>query len=292
MAVVVTGIGVSSPLGVGENSLRAPCLSALQPHPPLSVLSSDLAGVAPSQGFRRFLKRRKDAKLMSPAAKLGLEAAGMLLDSSGPIDREELGLFMAVGREPPDEGDAEAALVASHENGKLDVGLLATDGRRLYPPLLPLKTLPNMILAHISIHLDIRGENATWAGDKSAGLQAACSGYWSITEGRCDAAIIGGADSLICLGLARDRLRMGLSGYPGEAGVVLLLESESHARERGAEILARLVHTETKSPFDTLEAYTGDCGVADALMILAQQIVMQEFRKWGTFEVLAPEANG
>lgn len=277
---------MNTPLGIDPKDLRPPFKPAFQVHPPLESLDDSRAGIANDTAFRRFLKRRKDAKLFSPAAKLALSAAGQLLEEAGTLNKEALGLFVAVGREPPDEGDAEASLVASHSEGRLDAQLLSTEGRRLYPPLLPLKTLPNMVLAHISIHLDICGENATWAGDADCGIHAMRSAYWSIMEGRCDAAIAGGADSLISLGLARDRLRLGKSSLPGQAAVMLLLESEMHAQNRGATPLMVLRHNSVYNQCLSFEEQIGDCGAADAFIPLAQHIIMHKAIKWGTFEVI------
>ena len=282
----MTGVAVNTPLGTERELLRPPIESVLHEHPPLAALQDSRAGIANGTAFRRFLKRRKDAKLFSPAAKLALAAAGQLLEEAGPLNKEALGLFVAVGREPPDEGEAEASLVASHSEGRLSEQLLSTEGRRLYPPLLPLKTLPNMVLAHISIHLDICGENATWAGGAECGVHAMRSAYWAIEEGRCDAAIAGGADSLISLGLARDRLRLGKVSPPGQAAVMLLLESESHAKRRGANPIMSLRHMQTHHPCPSFEDRIGDCGAADAFIPLAQHIIMHKAIKWGTFEVI------
>ncbi|MEL6349337.1 MAG: beta-ketoacyl synthase N-terminal-like domain-containing protein, partial [Myxococcota bacterium] len=195
--------------------------NGLSEHPPLKPLPSARAGVVPAIHFRPWLKRRKDAKLMTRSARLALGAAGRAMDGwTG--DRDALGLFFGVGREPPDEGEAEAALAAAASEGMLDVSKLAGRGRDLYPPLLPLKTLPNMVLAHISIHLQICGENGAWAGEAEAASRAALEGAYAVAEGRAPAALVGAADSLIDLGSARDRLRMGRSGPPGEAAAAML----------------------------------------------------------------------
>ena len=286
MGVVVTAVAVNTPLGIDNDSLLELPPEVFQSHPPLEFLKDSRAGIANSTDFKRFLKRRKDAKLFSPAAKLALAAAGRLLEESGTLNREDLGLFMAVGREPPDEGDAEASLIASHSEGRLDERRLATEGRRLYPPLLPLKTLPNMVLAHISIHLDICGENATWAGGADCGVHALRSAYWAITEGRCETAIAGGADSLISLGLARDRLRLGKSTLPAQAAVMLLLESDHHAKQRGVKPLMALRHSAEYTACPSWAEHIGDCGAADAFIPLAQHIIMHKAMKWGTFEVI------
>ena len=112
---------------------------------------------------RPLLTRRRDRKLFSRAATLLLYAASNAL-AGWEGDREELGLFVGVRREPPDTGEAEAAILASASNKVLSTALLAEEGRQLYPPLQPLKTLPNMALAHVAIQLGIRGESGVVPG--------------------------------------------------------------------------------------------------------------------------------
>jgi 3-oxoacyl-(acyl-carrier-protein) synthase len=251
-------------------------------HPPLAVLGDGLAGVAPARGFRRRLKQRKAAKLIPPAGRLALEAAGQALDAA-EIERADLGLFVGVGREPPDDGEAEASLAASCTEGRLDVDLLNRNGRPLYPPLLPLKTLPNMVLAHIAIHLGICGENGCWAGGSEAGVTAFQAAYWSVAEGRSPAALAGAADSLISLGLARDRLREGAQGYPGEGAAFFLLESLAHARELRRTPLAVIRWEGGSSGDGSLHREIGDCGAANALLHLATVLTRQD--RWMGFNI-------
>ena len=231
--VAITGISVISPWGEDWDSFRDGYLEqqmVLEEHPELVDLpTGPLAGVSTSRAFRAYLKRRKDAKLMTSAARLALGAAGNLLGQpqhSG-IVRSSLGLQVSVGREPPDDGAAEQSLVRSIDStGHFSERLLAEEGRRAYPPLLPLRTLPNMVLAHISIQLGIGGDNGTWTG-----LQSLMAGYWSIIEHRCESVIVGGADSLVSLAQARDQLRQGIETRPSEAAVMCMLRRAEHATE-------------------------------------------------------------
>jgi len=185
-------------------------------------------------------------------------------------DRDTLGLFWGVGREPPDDGESELALIASQREGVLEAALLAGPGRDLYPPLLPLTTLPNMALAHVSINLGIGGENGAWAGRGEAALVAARAAWWAVTEGRCPAALVGGAESQVDLGSARDRLRAGGTGAPGEAAASLLLEPVSAVRDRGGAVLATVEPVELdespvlEPPFPAL----GDCGAGNGALDL------------------------
>ncbi len=109
MKVVVTGVGVVSPLGL-DGAAACASLAAggtgLREHGPLAALpGGSWAGVVPGPDLRPWLLRRKDAKLLPRAAELGLVAAGVAL-GRWPGDRAELGLYVGVGREPPDDGES------------------------------------------------------------------------------------------------------------------------------------------------------------------------------------------
>jgi len=267
--VAITGIGVCCPLGSDPGQVAAAINSGqtgLQPHSPLAALPSPLAGLS-EPDFRHLLKRRKDAKLMTRAAKMGLAAAHAALQGWNGT-RHDLGIFVAVGREPPDSGDSEAALIASELNGKLSVAQLATVGRDLYPPLVPLKTLPNMILAHICINLGIHGENSAWASEADNSLHPVVEGLYAITEGRCATALVGGSDSLIALGTARDRLRTGATLPPAEAAAFLLLEPLTHSPKRPTLGILRLQSQSNHAYSPRWGNQMGDCGAAHGALEL------------------------
>ena len=272
MRVVVTGIGVACALGEDPGGLAAGVrdgLSGLTRPAALDPLPDSAAGVVTGPSLKGYLLRRKDAKLLARPSELALPPAARAL-AGWPGDRAELGLFFGVGREPPDQGEAEASLAAAARGGVLDEALLAGPGRDLYPPLLPLKTRPNMALAHVSINLGACGENGAWAGGVGAGWMALDAAWWALVEGRAPAALAGGADSGVDLGSARDRLREGATGAPGEAGVALRIEPEAAAIARG---VAPLGWIEPLSPEaaagavdvgPSLRRSIGDCGAAEA----------------------------
>lgn len=197
---------------------------ALRDHAPLSALPDARAGVVDGPDLSRWLKRRKDARLLPRAAELALPAAGIALAGFAG-DAEDLGLFVAVGREPPDEGDAEASIAAMAHDGRLDRARLGDAGRALYPPLLPLRTLPNMVLAHIALQHGIRGENGCLAGGPEAGAAAWHTANEALAAGRCRMALVGAAWSGVDRASARDRLRLGATVPPGEGAVFALLDA-------------------------------------------------------------------
>ena len=264
--VFIHGSGLVCALGVDPRAAQQAVdagRDGLAPHPPIAgIPGPDVAGVVASLDLRRWLKRRKDKKLMARPSQLALPAFGEAL-GDWPGDRAELGLYVGVGREPPDDGDSEAALVASARGGALDDALLAGPGRDRYPPLLPLQTLPNLALAHVSIHRGSGGDNGAWAGGPAAGLRAIAAAIHAVEEGRAPAALVGAADSQVDRGSQRDRVRMGLDSPPGEAAAALLL-----APQPSALAIALLGPEEARAAASAPGHHTalGDCGAADGAL--------------------------
>lgn len=222
----VVAVGVLCPVGASVAAVVAAVeagASGVHPSPELAPLPSSEAGRVPGPDLGPYLKRKKDAKMLPRAAQLILPPAAEVI-RAWEGSRVELGLFVAVGREPPDAEEAEASLASmGDEAGRLSLSQLGGPGRALYPPLLPLRTLPNMILAHLSILHGIQGENATTAGGPEAGWQALRLACAAVDEGRCPAAIVGAAASQVDLASARDRLRLQKTAPPGEAAIVALV---------------------------------------------------------------------
>lgn len=273
MAVVITQMGVVSPFGRGIEAFKLGLgtdVPYLKSHEPLRWMQSDLAGVAPNTAFKQYLNRRKAAKLMTSAARMAMDAVGQIWDVHGDnLDNPDTALYFSVGREPPDEGEAEPALIASAVDGTFSEEALATKGRELYPPLLPLKTLPNLILGHLSIHFGLQGENAAWAGE---GIQSLIEGVWAIEEGRAEKVIVGASDSLIDLGQARDLQRQGIFDPPGQAATAFLLEKSSAATSIAAKVVLTDVKKDTPKD-DCLVSKIGFCGVANTQLQILKAIL-------------------
>ncbi|MCB9778748.1 MAG: hypothetical protein H6742_09315 [Alphaproteobacteria bacterium] len=271
-AVAVTGWGLLCALGEDPDAVLAALdagRSGMVPVDYLRHLPDDHAAVVDHVDLRPWLKRRKDAKLLARPSQLLMPCAGRALggfEGAGPLPPLlEVGAYVGVGREPPDDGDSEAALVASCVDGKLSEQALAGPGRDLYPPLLPLRTLPNMALAHVSIHLGVGGANGAWAGGPEAGLHALRAAVFGLVEGRTDAAVWGSTDSHSDLGHARDERRRGLLRRPGEGAGALRLERLGAA---GARAVIRLVAAPTDPDAARAAAVAhhealGACGAGD-----------------------------
>lgn len=222
----ILGIGIVTPLGDDIAAVLAAVQSGetgLSPQASLVGLPDPRAGVVPGPDLTGWLTRKKDARLLARAARLALPAAGRALRNLPAGVAEETAIYVAVGREPPDDPEAEPSLLAMAVDGVLNRERLGGRGRELYPPLLPLRTLPNMVLAHVSIQHGLRGENGTFAGEAVAGLQAVRAACLAVDEGRAPFALAGAAFSGVDLASARDRLRLGQTAPPGEAAVFVLV---------------------------------------------------------------------
>ncbi|RME25435.1 MAG: hypothetical protein D6798_08980 [Deltaproteobacteria bacterium] len=268
----VTGWGLQCALGTDPVAVAAALdagESAVAPHPDLDCLPGGVAASVGRLPLRDWLRRRKDAKLLARPAALALCAAGPALGERDE-DRLEIGLFVGVGQEPPDRGESAPALAASARDGRLDEARLASVGRELYPPLLPLRTLPNMALAHVSIHLGVGGVNGAWAGEAEAGLHALRAAMWALAEGRCAVALAGACDSHADLGNARDLRRRGILDPPGEAAAFLRLEPPGAPGERcRLQIVDGLDAAARDRARGTVRAHVaglGRCGAADGAL--------------------------
>lgn len=274
MRAWVRGLGLRCALGSAPAEVLARLAageSAVRAHPDLWPLRDGRAARVEGLELRPWLRHPKDAKLMARPACLALPAAGDAISGfSG--DRQGMGLFLGVGAEPPDGGDSEGTLLAAERDGRLDEARLAGPGRALYPPLLPLRTLPNMALAHLSIQLGVGGANGAWTGRADASLRAIAAALWALSEGRCPVALAGGTDSLSSLPSARDLRRLDWFGPPGEAAALLLMDAEPvpgavclRGVEGGGDEALAVAHRQA----------LGACGAADgalALLLLVARV--------------------
>lgn len=268
MRAALLGQGIVCALGTDVDHVRARIRAG---HDGLSVLGEDgwpdlRGGRVQGPSLKGVLKRRKDRKLLPRAAALVLPAAVSALGQVS-CDPEEIGIFAAVRREPADTGEADASIAASLDpaTGTLSVERLAGRGRDLYPPLLPLRTLPNMVLAHVSINLGLRGPADTRAGGPDACVQALRMGIQAVAEGRCPLALVVAADSWVDAGSLRDHARLGRTAPPGEAAAAVLIgPAQSHGPhlvDQGAGAGAQ------EQPWSHWAAL-GQCGAADPLLAL------------------------
>ncbi|HXG09522.1 MAG TPA: beta-ketoacyl-ACP synthase II [Gemmataceae bacterium] len=271
--VVVTGLGVIAPNGIGKEAFWSACVNGRSGVGPIRTFDASghpikIAAEVPDFDITPFVppEQRKSLKIMGRATRFGLAAAGLAVEDSGldlsREDPESIGVVMGTGLVPIDLPDVVPILLGScNGNGQLEVPRLGQQGTDALFPLWILKYLPNMLAAHISMALHAQGPNSTITTACAAGTQAVGEGFRLIARGDANVVLAGGADSridpLLLLAYAAlgalspatrpptevsrpfDRQRDGF--VLGEGAGVLVLEELEHARRRGAHIYAEVL---------------------------------------------------
>lgn len=269
--VVISGLGVVAPNGVGKDAFWSACREGASGVGPIRSFDAasfplKIAGEVNDFDVTPFLpsEHRKSAKIMSRSTKFAVGAAGLAIRDSGfggdwP-DPTRVGVCMGTGVVPIDLPELAPALGHAMADGQFQAEKLGEQGAASVAPMWILKYLPNMVAAHISMAYNAQGPNSTITTACVAGTQAIGEAFRLIARGDADVMLAGGADSRIdpLMLLAYSALgAVSLSKRPpnevsrpfdrgrdgfvlGEGAGVLVLEDADHARRRGAPIYAEI----------------------------------------------------
>src|ERR1051326_711566 len=161
--VVVTGLGVVAPNGVGTEAFWNSCVDGRSGVGPVRSFDASqhpvkIAAEVPPFDFTAFVpvEQKKCVKIMSRAMHFGLAAAGMAVHDSGidlaHEDPEQVAVVMGTGLIPLELPEVAPLITsACDENGRMQPTLLGAHGDGAIFPLWLLKHLPNMVAAHISL---------------------------------------------------------------------------------------------------------------------------------------------
>lgn len=267
--VVVTGVGVVSPIGIGRDafvdSLRNGRSSITlwdsgldsAPGPFLVSRVSDFDG-------KNYIQPRKAIKLMSRELQTAY-AASMLAVQEAGIDRSSLepdrigtvfGSEMIYG----DLEEYSDAIKRSVVDGSFTSGNWGSEGMRLMNPLWMLKYLPNMAACHVGIALDARGPNNTITSEENSGLMALVEAANVIRRGAADIMIVGATGNRVNSTRLLYRRHEKISRHfdnpagairpfdvqrdgtvEGEGAAALVIESLEYAQRRQAKPIAEFV---------------------------------------------------
>lgn len=271
--VVITGLGVVSPNGVGKDDFWSSCLNGRSGAGPIRSFDASghpvrVAAEVPEFDITPYVppQHRKGLKIMGRAARFGVAASGMAVADSGlewsRLDPARVGVVMGAGLVPIDLPDLVPVLSKTlNAEGVFEPSQLGQHGRDALFPLWLLKYLPNMVAAHISLIHGAQGPNNTIVTACAAGTQAIGEAFRLIARDDADFCLAGGADSRLdpllllayrALGALSPALRpateisrpfdAGRDGFVlGEGSGVMVLEELEHARKRGATIYAEVL---------------------------------------------------
>jgi len=253
--VVITGIGLVTPLGTGTQKTWDALVNGrsgidritqFDASRHASQIAAEVRDFQPEVYFEP-----KQVKNLDQFVQYALAAAQMAVDDSGSQleneDPERIGVITGCGM-------GGLPTIEYYHDVMLNKG-----PRRITPFLIP-RIIPNMASGHISMRFNAKGPNLALTTACAAGTHAVGEAFRSIVYGDCDLAITGGTESVVCPlavgGFASmkalstrnddpkaasrpfDRDRDGFIISEG-AGMVLLEELE-HALARGAKIYAEM----------------------------------------------------
>jgi 3-oxoacyl-[acyl-carrier-protein] synthase II len=279
--VVVTGIGLVSPLGIGTKATWDNLLAGKSGIDTIkqfdaSGFTCSIAGEVPAYKIGDHVPKsyRKATKVMARDIELAVIAADDAMKDAGlqtkaytdnsPINSLRFGCNIGAGLISAELNELASAMHVARgaEPERLDLRKWGGEGMQQLTPLWLLKYLPNMLACHVTIIHGLMGpSNTITCADASSHL-AIGEAYRTIQRGKADLAICGGAESRVNpMGLIRHQLlgRLTTTGndapttalrpfdaqasgsVTGEGGGLLILEEYEHAKSRGAKIYAELV---------------------------------------------------
>lgn len=254
--VVITGMGVVTPVGLSVPAFWQALLNGECGIGPIAsfdasglkvTLAAELKGFDPTQ----FDIDKNTARKMDPFVQYALAAAGEAIAQSGlvageNIDAEQLGVYIGSGI-----GGMQTFVAEAH---KCD-----TRGpERVSPHFIPMM-IANMATGHVAIKYGAQGPSLPVMTACATSTHAIGEAFHAIKAGYAEAIVAGGAEAAICplavggftncmalsqqsdpalASLPFDARRAGF--VMGEGAGVLVLESEAHAKARGAKILAEV----------------------------------------------------
>ena len=254
--VVVTGLGVVAPSGVGAEAMWDVLRRGVGTVRPVTRFDVSeypvrIAAQVPDFRPRQFMTALK-ARTASRFCQLTIVASRLAVEDADLADptlsSARAGLFLGTSEGPAQVAEDQGALFREHGPG----GVHRT---------LPFTLSPHSASAMAASEFGIVGPIVTLSSECPAGLDALVAGARQVAGGAIDVALVGGADApitpILFAGFARsgvladdndrpcraarpfDRHRSGL--VLGEAGAMLILEERSHALRRGARIYGDLL---------------------------------------------------
>ncbi len=270
MNVYITGIGAVSPLGMTARDSFAAAAKGVCGISAPEQFSSEITQIFAAGEVKNFTSEpyvnKREAKRMARFTQMAIVAAAQAWEDSGMqdsgFDPERVGVVLGSGM------------------GGLDViceqyAELTNNGPRSVSSFFIPKAIVNTTAGLISIRYGLNGPCYSIVTACASGADAIGNAYYAVREGRADAMLVGGTESVLNelavqgfhqMGALTESSDLKRASIPfdkerqgfviGEGAAFMLLESEESAKRRGAK------------PIGTLAGYAQTC---DAHHITAPQ---------------------
>ena len=256
--VVITGIGLLTPLGVGTRETWEGLVAGRNGVGPITRfdasgydvrIAAEVKDFDPAPWMDRQTARRMDLFVQYALAASRMAAVDAGLE--GPLD--------------DGEADRSGVVIGSGIGGLPSIestyDRLREKGPDKVSPFFIPGVIVNMAAGAVSIEWNLRGPNSATCTACATGTHAIGEAFRQVQSGHADLMFAGGTDSVVCaLGVAGFAAMRALSArndeperasrpfdrgrdgfVPAEGAAVVVLEDLDHARARGARIYAELV---------------------------------------------------
>ncbi len=225
--VVITGIGVVSPIGIGAGAFWDALCAGTVGVGRISFFdaggfASQIGGQVPAFKIGDYVPKhyRKATKVMARDIELAVVAADGAFRDAGlksraytetpEVDGTRFGCNIGAGLISVDLNELTGAMAGARDADRadtLDLTKWGRDGMTQLTPLWLLKYLPNMLACHVTIIHELKGpSNTITCGDASSHL-AIGEAFRTIQRGDADLAVCGGAETKVQpMGLMRQCL--------------------------------------------------------------------------------------
>ncbi|KJS18940.1 MAG: 3-oxoacyl-ACP synthase [Clostridiaceae bacterium BRH_c20a] len=254
--VVVTGIGVISPVGTGIEKFWSSLLEGQSGIGPItrfdaSELTTRIAGEVKDFQVENYIDK-KEARRMDLFTQYAVAGAKMAVEDSGmdlsQVDLNRMGVILGSG-------------IGGIETFEDQCKVLLNKGPNRVSPFMVPMMIVNMAAGQISIHLGAKGPNITVVSACASGTNAVGDAFKLIQRGDADIVISGGTEASITplafSGFCAMRALSTRNDEPtkasrpferdrdgfvmGEGSAILILESLEHAQNRGAQIYSEIL---------------------------------------------------
>ena len=253
--IVVTGIGLITPLGLdrestwksitlAKNGIRK--IKSFDPEPYQTQIAAEIDNFNPEEILGRKFARRLDrfAQFACVAAKEAIKDSGLFLESLN-LDRFAVLIGSGIG----------GISTLSDQ-----ISILDEKGPSRVSPFLVPMMLSDMASGQVSMMLGTKGPNFATVSACASGADSIGMGLNMIRRGEADIVLAGGTEAAVCpIGIAgfnachalsKNNEQPEMASRPfdakrdgfvlGEGAGLLILEEESHAIKRGATIICEL----------------------------------------------------
>lgn len=292
--VVVTGLGVVAPNGIGKEEFWNASIMGRSGVGPIvrfdpSKLSSQIAGQVPDFDAYGLGLTQTEATYLDRGTQFAIAASNLalqdaqLLNTLTAEERDHAGVFMGTALASLEAGEKWFTRLTN--NGAREP-LPANNTDEFIPATL---VMTHAAASSIAAHHQLHGPCTVIATGCSAGADAIGQAYWTIEAGRADLILAGGTDSAITYGSINAFCVIGAvstrnddpkrasrpydqdrDGFVmAEGAGVLLLEERDHALARHAHIYAELIGFASNSNAHHMTSLPPDGSPLQALLKLA-----------------------